>query len=130
MENMNLLFGGSGFFLGVLLTLCIFWIRRKQRKVQVELAKSTATRIIDEAKKEASAIKREGEIQAKDGVLTARVDFEKEVRKTREELQELEKRLARGEDGLNKRADVVEKRESEMSKRESSIQGREKNVGA
>jgi len=129
MENMNLLFGGSGFFLGALLTLCIFWIRRKQRQAQVELAKSTATRIIDEAKKEASAIKREGEIQAKDGILTARVDFEKEVRETRNELQALERRLARGEEGLNKRADAVEKRESENGKRESSIQGKEKNVG-
>ncbi len=129
MENISLLFGGSGLFLGALLTLCIFWIRRKQRKVQVDLAKSTATRIIDEAKKEASAIKREGEIQAKDGVLTARVDFEKEVRETRKELQELEKRLARGEDGLNKRADAVEKRESEMGKRENSIHGKEKTVG-
>ncbi|MFB3108006.1 MAG: ribonuclease Y [Candidatus Binatia bacterium] len=129
MENMNLLLGGSGLFLGALLTLCIFWIRRKQRQVQVELAKSTATRIIDEANKEASAIKREGEIQAKDGILTARVDFEKGVRETRKELQALEKRLAQGEEGLNKRADTVEKQESEIGKRESSIQGREKTVG-
>ena len=129
MENMNLLFSGSGLFLGALLTLCIFWIRRKQRQVQVELAKSTATRIIDEAKKEASAIKREGEIQAKDGILTARVDLEKEARETRKELQTLEKRLAQGEEGLNKRADTVEKQESEIGKRESSIQGREKTVG-
>ncbi|MFB3062844.1 MAG: ribonuclease Y [Candidatus Binatia bacterium] len=129
MENMNLLLGGSGLFLGALLTLCIFWIRRKQRQVQVELAKSTATRIIDEANKEASAIKREGEIQAKDGILTARVDIEKEARETRKELQTLEKRLAQGEEGLNKRADTVEKRESEIGKRESSIQGREKTVG-
>jgi ribonuclease Y len=129
MENMNLLFSGSGLFLGALLTLCVFWIRRKQRQVQVELAESTATRIIDEAKKEASAIKREGEIQAKDGILTARVDLEKEARETRKELQTLEKRLAQGEEGLNKRADTVEKRESEIGKRESSIQGREKTVG-
>lgn len=129
MENMNLLFSGSGLFLGALLTLCIFWIRRKQRQVQVELAKSTATRVIDEAKKEASAIKREGEIQAKDGILTARVDLEKEARETRKELQTLEKRLAQGEEGLNKRADTVEKQESEIGKRESSIQGREKTVG-
>ena len=129
MENMNLLFSGSGLFLGALLTLCVFWIRRKQRQVQVELAKSTATRVIDEAKKEASAIKREGEIQAKDGILTARVDLEKEARETRKELQTLEKRLAQGEEGLNKRADTVEKQESEIGKRESSIQGREKTVG-
>ena len=129
MENMNLLFGGSGLFLGALLTLCIFWIRRMLRKAQVELMKSTATRMIDEAKKEASAIKREGEIQAKDGILTARVDFEKEVRGTRKEMQELEKTLGRGEEGLNKRAGALEKQESEIGKRESSIQGKEKTVG-
>ncbi len=129
MENMNLLFGGSGIVLGALLTLCIYWIRRKQRQVQLELAKSTATRIIDEAKKEASAVKREGEIQAKDGILQSRVESEKEVREARNELQALEKRQANREDELKKQANTVEKREFEIGKRESSIQVREKTVG-
>ncbi len=129
MENMNLLYAGSGIGLGVLLTLCIFWIRRKQRQVQLELAKSTATRIIDEANKEASAIKREGEIQAKDGILQSRVESEKEVREARNELQALEKKQSNREEELKKRANTVEKRESDIGKRESSIQVREKTVG-
>jgi len=129
MENLNLLFGGSGIGLGVLLTLCIFWIRRKQRQVQLELANSTANRIIDEAKKEASAIKREGEIQAKDGILQSRVESEKEVRAARNELQALEKKQSNREEELKKRANTVDKRESDIGKRESSIQVREKTVG-
>lgn len=128
MENINLLYGGSGIILGVLLTLCIFWIRRRQRLAQMELAEITATRIVDEAKKEASAVKREGEIQAKDGILKARLEFEKEVRETRNEVQSLEKKLTQREEALNKRADTVERRESEIGKRESSIQGKEKTV--
>ena len=129
MENMNLLFAGSGIVLGVLLTLCIFWIRRKQRQVQLELAEGTATRIIDEAKKEASAIKREGEIQANDSILQARVNSEKEVREARNELQALDKKHANREDELKKQANTVEKRESDIGKRESAIQVREKTVG-
>ena len=128
MENLNLLYSGSGIVLGVLLTLCIFWIRRRQRQAQMELAESTATRIVDEAKKEASAIKREGEIQAKDGILQSRVGFEKEVRETRNEIQALEKKLTQREEGVNKRADTVEKREADIGKRENSIQGKEKAV--
>ncbi len=128
MENMSLLYGASGLFLGVLLTLCIFWIRRRQRQAQLELAESTATRIVDEAKKEASAIKREGEIQAKDGVLQARVQFDKEIRETRNEIESLEKTLSQREEGLKKRADTVDRRESDIAKRESSIQGKEKSV--
>ncbi len=128
MESINLLYGGLGIVLGVLLTLGIFWIRRRQRLAQMELAESTATRIVDEAKKEASAIKREGEIQAKDGILQARVEFEKEVREARNEIQSLEKKLTQREGGLSKRADTVEKRESEIGRRESFIQGKEKAV--
>ncbi len=128
MENLNLLYSGSGIVLGVLLTLCIFWIRKRQRQAQMELAESTATRIVDEAKKEASAIKREGDIQAKDGILQSRVGFEKEVRETRNEIHTQEKKLTQREEGLNKRADTVEKRESDINKRENSIQGKEKTV--
>ena len=128
MENLNLLYSGSGIVLGVLLTLCIFWIRKRQRQAQMELAESTATRIVDEAKKEASAIKREGDIQAKDGILQSRVGFEKDVRETRNEIHTLEKKLTQREEGLNKRADTVEKRESDINKRENSIQGKEKAV--
>jgi len=96
--------------------------------MQLELAKNAAVRIIEEAKKDATAIKKEAEIQAKDSVLKEKGEFEREVRETRRELQNHEKRLIGKEEGLDKRIDSIEKRESELGRREGSLKSREKNI--
>lgn len=124
--EINVLLGVIGFILGGLVFSSIFLFRRKQRQIQIELERSTAARTIEEAQKEASAIRREGEIQAKDGILKSRVEFEKEVRETRREVQELERKLFRAEESLDKRIDKVEKRGAELEKLEVSVRGREK----
>ena len=126
--ELNMVIGIAGLLVGVLLALAIAWLRRKQQRGQMELAQGTAARIIEEAKKEASAIKKEAEIQARDSVLQARTDFEKEVRETRRELQALEKRLINKEENLDKRVEAAEKRESELGRRESSVKAREKSL--
>lgn len=126
--ELNMVIGVAGFLLGVLLVLTIAWLHRRQRRSQMELAQSTAARIIEEAKKEANAIKKEAEIQARDSVLQAKVDLEKEVREARRELQSLERRLINKEENLDKRIETVEKREAELGKREASVKIREKAV--
>ncbi len=123
-----MLVGVGGFFLGILLSLFVYWLRRKQRRVEIELAQSTAGRIIEEAKKEANTIKKEAEIQARDGILQAKLDFEKEGRETRRELQVLEKRLINKEESLDKRIETAEKREAELGRREVAVKLKEKGV--
>jgi len=126
--ELNMVIGIAGFLVGVLLALAVAWLKRKQQRGQMELAQGTAARIMEEAKKEASAIKKEAEMQARDSVLQARTDFEKEVRETRRELQALEKRLINKEENLDKRVEAAEKRESELGRRESSVKAREKSL--
>ncbi len=126
--ELNMLIGIAGFLVGVLLALGVAWLRRKQRQSQMELAQSTAARILEEAKKEANAIKKEAEIQARDSILQAKLDLEKEVRETRREMQALEKRLINKEENLDKRIETIEKREAELGRREASAKTREKTV--
>lgn len=126
--DLNIIFGIAGIIIGILSALMFSWLRRKQRRIQVELAESTATRIIEEAKKEANAIKREAEVQARDSLLQGKMDFEKEVRETRKELQALEKRLINKEEGLEKRIEGIERRESDLGKRETSLRTRERTI--
>jgi ribonuclease Y len=126
--DQNLIFGLAGILGGILLALVVAWIRRRQKRMQVELATQAAARIIEEAKKDATGIKKEAEILAKDSVLKERMDFEKEVRETRRELQNLEKRLIGREEGIDKRLDSIEKRETELARREASLKSREKNI--
>jgi ribonucrease Y len=108
------------------LALAVAWIRSKQQRMQMELAKQAAARIIEEAKKDAIGIKKDAEIQAKDNILKEQMDFEKEVRETRRELQNLEKRLISREEGIDKRVDTIEKRDLELGKREATLKSREK----
>ncbi len=126
--DQSLLLGIVGLVGGILLTFAVVWIRSKQARTQAEGAKTSAVRIIEEAKKDATAIKKEAELQAKDSVLKERTEFEKEVREIRRELQNLEKRLISREEGFDKRAETIDKRESELVRREQSLKSREKNI--
>ena len=65
----NIFFGIAGLLVGVLLACLVFWLRSRQRQMQLDLAKNAAGRIIEEAKKDATAIKKEAEIQAKDSIV-------------------------------------------------------------
>jgi ribonuclease Y len=122
------LFAIVGSLLGVVVTLSIIWVRRKQQRMQIELAQDAAARIIEEAKRDASAIKKEAEVESKDSVIKEKADLEKEVRETRRELQSFEKRLVTKEEALEKRVDSVEKRDSDLGRREGAIRSREKSI--
>ena len=112
----------------MLFALSVVWVRRKQQRTEIELAENAAARIIEEAKRDAGAIKKEAEIQAKDSLIKEKMDFEKEVRETRREFQTFEKRLVSKEEALDKRVDSVEKRDSDLGRREAAIKSREKSI--
>ena len=124
----NLLVGLGGIVGGILLSLGVMWVRAKQARSENEAAKNTAARILEEAKKDASAIKKEAELHAKDSVLKERGDLEKEVRETRRELQNQERRLIGKEEGIDKRVELLDRREAELAKRDQSLKGREKSL--
>ncbi|MBF8253634.1 MAG: rny [Deltaproteobacteria bacterium] len=126
--NQELLFAVGGLIGGALLMAVAAWIRGKQRHEQIESAKNTAARIIEEAKKDAASIKKEAEIQAKDSVLKERADLEKEVREARREQQNLERRLIGKEESIDKRIESIDKRESEVGRRDAALKAREKNI--
>ena len=126
--NEVVLVGLTGLVGGVILALVFTWIRSKQSQGQLESAKQGASRIIEEAKKDAAVIRKEAEIQAKDSVLRGKADFEKEVREARRELQSQEKRLIGKEELIDKRVDSVDKREGELSRRENALKSREKAI--
>ncbi|HVO92037.1 MAG TPA: ribonuclease Y [Terriglobales bacterium] len=123
-----LLVGMGGLAAGLLIAWVVAIVRGKQARGEAEAAKNSAVRIIEEAKKDASAIKKEAEIQAKDSVLKERSEFEKEVRETRRDLQNQEKRLIGREEAIDKRIESVDKREAELLRREQSLKSREKNI--
>ena len=124
----KILFIVAGAVIGLCIAALVAWIRSRQQKMDLQLAHNTAARIIDEAKKDANAIKKEAEIHARDSVQQERADFEKEVRETKRELQSQEKRLFTKEEALEKRVDSLDKRETELGKREAALKSKEKTL--
>ena len=124
----SLLVGIVGLVGGILLAMAVVWVRDKKGKAETETAKNTAVRILEEAKKDATAIKKEAELHAKDSVLKERAELEKEVRETRRELQNQERRLISKEEGIDKRVDSLDKLQNELAKRDQSLKARERNV--
>ena len=124
----NFLFGLIGLIVGLGLASVFFWVRAKQERAETEAAQKTAARILEEAKKDASAIRKEAELHAKDSVLRERAEFEKEVRDSRRELQNQERRLIGKEEAIDKRLESVDKRDGELARRDQAIKSREKQV--
>jgi len=124
----SLLVGIVGLVGGILLAMAVVWVRDKKGKAETETAKNTAARILEEAKKDATAIKKAAELHAKDSVLKERAELEKEVRETRRELQNQERRLISKEEGIDKRVDSLDKLQNELAKRDQSLKARERNV--
>jgi ribonucrease Y len=124
----SFLFGLIGLIVGLGLASAYFWVRAKQERAETEAAQKTAARILEEAKKDASAIRKEAELHAKDSVLRERAEFEKEVRDSRRELQNQERRLIGKEEAIDKRLESLDKRDGELVRRDQAIKSREKQV--
>lgn len=124
----SLIIGIIGLIGGIAVSAAVIWGRSKRARLEADAAKDSAARIIEEAKIDASAIKKEAEIQAKDSVLKERAELEKEVRETRRELQNQEKRLFSKEEVIDKRLESFDKRENDLARREQSLKTREKNI--
>lgn len=123
-----MLAGIVGLVGGILVAMAVVWVRDKKGKAETETAKNTAARILEEAKKDATAIKKEAELHAKDSVLKERAELEKEVRETRRELQNQERHLISKEEGIDKRVDSLDKLQNDLAKRDQSLKARERNV--
>jgi ribonuclease Y len=123
-------------FLAVLIGLALgagcFWLfdrARRLRAAEVERsAQSTATRILDEARKEGNAIRKEAQSQAKDLLMQAKADWERETREHRQELIAVEKRVVQKEETLDRRIDSLGKREADVGKREEGLRQREREL--
>src|SRR5437773_10836131 len=76
--------------LGAALAFAIDWLRQRSRSSEAEQAKSTAARILDEARKESEVVRKEAQVQAKDIVLNAQQEAERDGKERRREIRQVE----------------------------------------
>ena len=105
-----------------------YLLRRSIAESKISGATNAAEKIIEDAKREADALKKESLLEAKDEIHKLRTDAEKEVRDRRTELQRQENRILQKEENLDRKADSQDKRETLLEKKEDSLNQRQQHI--
>lgn len=100
---------------------CYFFIKSLQKKKLGE-ATEEAARVVSEAEKEASDIKRNRILEAKEEILKAKAEYEREREQRRGELQRFERRLLSREENLDKKNESLDRREKAIKHKEAEAQ--------
>ena len=93
---------------------------------KVASAEKLAEKIVSEAEKEASALKNQKILEAKDEWFKQKQNFEKETKNQRQEIEKKIQKLEQSENDLNKRLEHLNQKEKELKQIEQSI--RDKNT--
>jgi ribonucrease Y len=106
------------------------WGITKQRNdaVNLEAARAQAEEITKEAQTRSQLVVKEAELKAKDMVVGAKADAEREMRDRRREIAAIEQKLEAREETFEKRQEAFERREADLNRRDQSLRSREKSL--
>jgi len=91
--------------------------RKKVAEAEIGNAESEAKRIVSDAQKLAESKKREALVEAKEEIHKNRLEYEKEVKERRGELNRQERRIQQKEENLDKKTESLEAKEEQLSKK-------------
>ncbi|HEY6299269.1 MAG TPA: ribonuclease Y [Candidatus Binatus sp.] len=121
MAILGFIVGGAVFFI---------WGITKQRNdaVNLEAARAQAEEITKAAQTKSQLVVKEAELKAKDMVVGAKADAEREMRDRRREIAAIEQKLEAREETFEKRQEAFERREADLNRRDQSLRTREKSL--
>ena len=118
--------------IAIIILIVIGFIQRaminKASKNRIESLQKEAEGVLEDAKNESEALKKEVILEAIEEAHKLRNDLEKESRERRSELQRLERRLLQREESLDKKSDLLEKKEEGLNDRVIEIENIENGV--
>jgi len=114
-----------GLAIGVAVT---YYLIKKVNDSNVAGAKQSAVLIVDEAKREAEALKKEALLEAKDETHKLRSEAESDVRERRMELQKQENRYLQREENLDRKDDALNKREASLERKDDALTERQQHI--
>lgn len=102
-----------------------FFINQLAFSKKVGKSKINAAKIIEEAYAEAKSIKKEAILEAKEEVHKLRIDFDKEVKDRRNEVQRAEDRFTQREDFIEKKELALDKKQEQIDEIKQNLQQKE-----
>ncbi|TLS52273.1 ribonuclease Y [Paenibacillus antri] len=118
-----LLVGAACFGIGYL-------IRKSIAEAKISSAEEAARNILDNASKEAEALKKEAVLEAKDEIHKLRSEAERDIRERRNETQRQERRLQQKEETLDKKLDSLERKEEQLANKEKRVEETQQQIDA
>lgn len=107
-----------GFVLGFVIAL----ISKRNKTPKYRNITEEEAQLIENAKKRASSLLKESEIEAKSRLLEMKSSFDIEIKETREELKNEERRLSKKSEKLDRQDDELSKQASDIRKKERETQ--------
>lgn len=98
-----------------------YLLRRSIAEKLITSAELEAIAIVENAKKEAEAKKKEMILEGKDEIHQFRIETERELKERRNEVQRLEKRILQKEEQLDRKLEQIEKKEESLNRKEKGI---------
>lgn len=102
--------------------VCGYFVDKKVLMNRLGKAKSTATKILEDAYAEAKTTKKESILSAQEEIHKLKADAEDEIKSRRSEAQRLEDRLTQREDFLNKKEDQIETKQNAVEASKQQIE--------
>lgn len=126
----------NGFGLGFVLVIAAvatvvgYLFRKFSAESRIASAEVEAQRMINEARMEAEAKKREALVGAREDVHQLRSEAEKEIRERRGEVQLQEKRLVQKEETLDRKVEAIENKQEGLREREQQLELKKEELAA
>ncbi|MBI2620530.1 MAG: ribonuclease Y [Ignavibacteriales bacterium] len=105
--SMVVVIAGLAFFGG-------WYVNVRSGKSRINSAEERAKRILEEAERDANALKRERLLEVKDEWYKKKKEFESEAQVKRNKLQAFEKQLVNREENVDRKLDLLNKKESTL----------------
>ncbi|MCA0148561.1 MULTISPECIES: ribonuclease Y [Rossellomorea] len=105
-----------------------YLIRKSIAEAKIAGAKGSAEQILEDAKREADALKKEALLEAKDENHKLRTEMENDLRERRNELQKQENRLMQKEENLDRKDETLDKREGLLERKEGTLNERQQHI--
>ncbi|MBN3490573.1 ribonuclease Y [Acholeplasma equirhinis] len=105
-----------------------YFIRVAHHEKSLRLSREEASRIIEDAKKEAEKTKREHVFEAKQEILALRKEFDNDMRERRQVVINLEEKVSQRETSLNQRSQYLDKREEGLDLKEQRLDERKEQL--
>ncbi len=114
---------------------CGYYVHAILTRLAIAQSVRGAQITLEDAKREAEAMRKEAKLQARDEVIKAREAFENDVKSRRQELLALEERVAARETNLDRKVSMLDKKElsvdeklNELEKQKEGLKSREKEI--